>query len=73
MRAKPHPEVAVPRLVSIFGSLEHAEALPRGEQMRMRQTLQGCLVKQLEDLLREKRKHDLALQRPIARCSTNGF
>ena len=38
-RAKPRPEQAVPRLVSLYESLEHAEALPRGERMRMRQTL----------------------------------
>ena len=62
-RAKPRSEEAVPRLVSLYESLEHAAALPRSERTRMRQTLRSRLVKQLEDLLREKRKHDLAQQR----------
>ena len=31
-RAKPRPEEAVPRLVSLYVSLEHVEALPRGER-----------------------------------------
>ena len=66
-RAKPRSEEAVPRLVSLYVSLEHAEALPRGERTRMRQTLHSRLVKQLEVLLREQRKHDLAQQRLTAR------
>ncbi|MEK6259295.1 MAG: hypothetical protein AABP62_11825 [Planctomycetota bacterium] len=70
-RAKPRPEEAVPRLVSLYVSLEHVDALPRGERTRMRQTLQTRLVKQLEVLLREKRKHELAQQRPTSRRSTD--
>lgn len=69
-RAKPRHEEAVPRLASLYTSLEHIEALPRGERTRMRQTLQSRLVKQLEELLREKRKHDLAQQRLSARRDT---
>ena len=70
-RAKPRPEDAVPRLVSLFVSLEHVEALPRGERTRMRQTLQSRLVKQLEELLREKRKHDLAQQKIARRVGSD--
>ncbi len=69
-RAKPLPEEAVPRLVSLYVNLEHLEALPRGERTRMRQTLQSRLVKQLEELLREQRKHELAQQRLSARRGT---
>ena len=73
-RAKPRPEEAVPRLASLYMSLEHVESLPRGERTRMRQTLQGRLVKQLEELLREKRKHDLAQQRlPTRRGTTDSL
>lgn len=68
-RAKPRAEVVVPRLASLYVNLDNAEALPRGERMRMRQTLQGRLVKQLEGLLIERRKHDLAQQRLSARRS----
>ena len=70
-RAKPRPEEAVPRLVSLYVSLEHIESLPRGERMRMRQTLQGRLVKQLEELLREKRKHELAQQKTAKRVGSD--
>ena len=70
-RAKPRPEEAVPRLVSLYVSLEHAEALPRGERTRMRQTLQSRLVKQLEELLREQRKHELAQQRTAKRVGSD--
>ena len=69
-RAKPRPEDAVPRLTSLYVSLEHVEALPRGERTQMRQTLQSRLIKQLEQLLREKRKHDLAQQRLPVRRNT---
>ena len=69
-RAKPRPEVAVPRLVSLYESLEHIESLPRGERTRMRQTLQSRLVKQLEELLHEQRKHELAQRRLSARRGT---
>ena len=31
-RTKPRPEDAVPRLVSLYVSLEHIESLPRGER-----------------------------------------
>lgn len=70
-RAKPRPEEAVPRLVSLYESLEHVEALPRGERTRMRQTLQSRLVKQLEELLREKRKHELAQQKTAKRVGSD--
>lgn len=70
-RAKPRPEEAVPRLVSLYVSLEHIESLPRGERMRMRQTLQGRLVKQLEELLREKQKHELAQQKTAKRVGSD--
>ena len=70
-RAKPLSEEAVPRLVSLYVSLELVETLPRGERTRMRQTLQSRLVKQLEALLREKRKHDLDQQKTAKRVGSD--
>jgi hypothetical protein len=69
-RGKPSADEAVPRLVALYVSLVHADALPRGERTRMRQTLQSRLARQLEVLLREKRKHDLARQHLSARHGT---
>jgi hypothetical protein len=70
-QAKPRPADAVPRLVSLYVSLEHVESLPRGERTRMRQTLQSRLVKQLEDLLREQRKHELTRQKTAKRVGSD--
>ena len=72
-RAKPLPADAVPRLVSLYVSLEHVESLPRGERMRMRQTLQTRLVKQLEQLLREQRKHELTQQKTAKRIGSDSL
>ena len=66
-RAKPQPETAVPRLISLYVQLDAVDLLPRAERTRMRRSLEGRLVKQLEVLVREKRKHDRAAQRtPLA-------
>lgn len=70
-RVRPRPEEAVPRLVSLYVSLEHVESLPRGERTRMRQTLQSRLVKQLEELLREQRKHELTQQKIAKRVGSD--
>ena len=68
-RAQAHPESAevVPRLVSLYTRLADAEALPRAERARLRKTIEGRLVRQLEQLLREKRKHELAGQCMVTR------
>jgi hypothetical protein len=55
-RARPQPDTAVPRLVGLYVSLEHVEAVPRTERTRMRRSLEGRLVKQLEVLVRQQRK-----------------
>lgn len=62
-RVKPEPEHVVPRLIALYTHLDNAEALPRFERTRMRRTLEGRLVKQLERLLVQRRRHDLAARR----------
>ncbi|HEY4259172.1 MAG TPA: hypothetical protein VGM98_03385 [Schlesneria sp.] len=57
-RAKLPAAVAVPQLIELYVSLEKAEALPRVERSRMRRSLEGRLVKQLEHLVRNERKRD---------------
>lgn len=57
-RAKLPAAIAVPQLAELYVSLETAEALPRVERTRMRRSLEGRLVKQLEHLVRDLRKRD---------------
>ena len=73
-RAKPQPDTAVPRLISLYVQLDAIDLLPRVERTRMRRSLEGRLVKQLEILVREKRKHDRAAQRaPLAGGGATAF
>lgn len=62
-RAHPQPEEVVPRLITLYVQLEDLEGLPTHERNRMRRSLEGRLVKQLEVLVREKLKHDRAARR----------
>lgn len=61
-RANARPEVVVPRMVSLYVQLKDLD-LPAYERARMRRSLEGRLVKQLEVLVREKRKQDRAAKR----------
>lgn len=62
-RVHSQPEAVVPRLVSMYVQIEDVEALPRYERTRMRRTLEGRMVKQLEVLVRERVKQDRAARR----------
>ena len=59
-RAKLPSATAVLRLVSLYEQLEDVAALPRAERNRMRHALEGRLVRQLELLVREHRRHNRA-------------
>ncbi|MBS0201994.1 MAG: hypothetical protein JSS49_03780 [Planctomycetes bacterium] len=59
-RAKASPDEAVPRLIAVYTQLEDRTDLPSPERRRMRRSLEGRLVKQLEHLVREKRQSDRA-------------
>lgn len=73
-RAKPRPDTAVPRLISLYVQLETIDLLPRAERTRMRRSIEGRLVKQLEVLAREKRKHDRSAPRtPLAGGGATAF
>jgi hypothetical protein len=74
-RAKPQPETAVPRLIALYVELDAIDLLPRAERTRMRRSLEGRLVKQLEVLVREKRKHDRAASQrtPLAGGGATAF
>lgn len=71
-RAKSSPATAVPRLISVYVGLADAEALPRSERTRMRRSLESRLVKQLEVLVREKRKSDQVAQRTSKKSQGGG-
>lgn len=71
-RASSQPAAAVPRLVRLYVSLEHAESLPRFERTRMRLSLEGRLVRQLEVLVRQKRKRDQQVPRTNDKELTGG-
>lgn len=59
-RAKASPQDAVPRLVALYLQLETQPDLPSAERSRMRRSVEGRLVKQLEHLVRDKRQLDRA-------------
>jgi type II secretory pathway component GspD/PulD (secretin) len=65
--ARPESEEVVPRIVALYTKLNDAETLPRGERSRMRTALEGRLVRQLEQLLIEKRKHETGRERERTR------
>jgi hypothetical protein len=54
-RAAVAADVAVPRLVDLYRSLEEIE-LPRHERSRMKRAIEGRLVRQLETLLRQQQR-----------------
>lgn len=59
-RAKPRPAKAVPKLVALYTKIDGADSLTRSEKGRMRDALKTRLGTQLETLLRENRKRELA-------------
>lgn len=59
-RAKARPDEAVPRLIAVYTELKDRHDLPAPERRRMRRSLEGRLVKQLEHLVRDKRQSDRA-------------
>jgi hypothetical protein len=59
-RARLPSSAAVPKLVELYVSLKDADELPRVERTRMRRSLEGRLVKQLEHLVRDQRKRNSA-------------
>jgi hypothetical protein len=71
-KAKLPAAAAVPQLAELYVSLETAEALPRVERTRMRRSLEGRLVKQLEHLVRDQRKRDGIRQRGAAQQLAGG-
>jgi hypothetical protein len=72
-RAQPRPETAVPRLIKFYSAVEAIDVLPQAERMRMRKSLESRLVKQLEELLRERRRHERRLQQVATRSSPQSF
>ena len=64
-RSKASPQDAVPRLVSLYLQLEDQPDLSSAERSRMRRSVEGRLVKQLEHLVRNKRQRDRASRSPL--------
>lgn len=59
------PEIAVPRLTSLYVSLANMHSLERSERQKMQVVLRRRLITQLDQLMREKRRHEAAqVRRP---------
>lgn len=62
-RAHPQPEEVVPRLVAMYEALEDLDAIPKYERTRMRRTLEGRMIKQLEILVHDQIRRDRRARR----------
>ena len=56
-RSKADPQIIVPRLVHYYQTLETIDGATVAERGRMRKSIEGRLVRQLEELLRDKARH----------------